>query len=512
MLGDRRFLPPAYRSRTLRIGALVAIISLGLTAGPTMARSDRPAGDGVVEGSYIVTLRPGNDPERDAPGLAKEHGGRATHVYKHALRGFSFEGSEQAAERLARHPKVRTVVPDRRVEASAQTVPTGILRIDGELSSTVSGDGAGAVNVDIAILDTGIDAGHPDLNVVGGYNCSTGSTDAYQDGNGHGTHVAGTAAARDNGDGVVGVAPGARLWAVRVLDNSGSGSWASVICGIDWVTDHAGTIEAANMSLGGSGSDSTCADGGLHEAICASVGAGVPYAVAAGNDATNANNYVPATYQEVMTVSALADFNGAPGGGASPTCRSDQDDTLADFSNYGADVDLMAPGVCIYSTWMGGGYNTISGTSMATPHVTGAAALYRSTHAGASPDQVKQALQNAGNLSWTGDRDTAQEKLLNVADSGSVTPPPPPPPSGGFSLSARGYKIKGRQTVDLTWSGAGAGVTSVAVYRNNALNTTTANDGSWTDSIGLKGGGTYTYKVCEAGSTTACSNTATVTF
>jgi subtilisin len=486
----------------------VGLVALGLTAGPTMAQTDRSGGD-VVEGSYIVTLERGNDPERDAPGLAKEHGGRAGHVYKHALRGFSFEGSQEAAERLARHPKVRTVVPDQRVEASAQSIPTGVRRIGGPSSSTASGDGAGSVNADIAILDTGIDAAHPDLNVVGGVNCSSGSS--YADGNGHGTHVAGTAAARDNSDGVVGVAPGARLWAVRVLDDSGSGSWASVICGIDWVTSNAATIEVANMSLGGSGSESHCADGGLREAICRSVvDAGVPYAVAAGNSGVNATNYVPATFPEVMTVSALADFNGASGGGAAATCRSDQDDTLADFSNYGADVDLMAPGVCIQSTWMGGGYNTISGTSMATPHVAGATALYRADNGRVSPNAVKTALQSLGTLDWTGDRDTTKERLLNVG-SGTVTPTPPPPTPGGIQLSAQGYKIKGRQQVDLTWSGTTT-TGPVAVYRNGALLRNTANDGSETDPIGIKGGGSWTYQICETDSTPTCSNTAAVTF
>jgi subtilisin family serine protease len=506
VLGDSRFFAPAYRSRTLRLGVLVGLVALGLTAGPTMAKPDGSGGD-VVQGSYIVTLERGNDPAQDAPGLAREHGGRAGHIYKHALQGFSFEGSQEAAERLARHPKVRTVVPDQRVEASAQSIPTGVRRIGGPSSSTAAGDGAGAVNADIAILDTGIDAAHPDLNVVGGVNCSSGSS--YADGNGHGTHVAGTAAAIDNSDGVVGVAPGARLWAVRVLDNSGSGSWASVICGIDWVTSNAATIEVANMSLGGSGSESHCADGGLREAICASVGAGVPYAVAAGNSGVNATSYVPATFPEVMTVSALADFNGAPGGGASATCRADQDDTLADFSNYGSDVDLMAPGVCIESTWMGGGYNTISGTSMATPHVAGATALYRSDHGRVSPEAVKTALQSLGTLDWTGDRDTTKERLLNVG-SGTVTPPPPPPP-GGIQLAAQGYRIKGRQQVDLTWSGTTT-TSPVAVYRNGSLLRNTANDGSETDAIGIKGAGSWTYQICETDSTPTCSNTAAVTF
>jgi subtilisin family serine protease len=216
---------------------------------------------------------------------------------------------------------------------------------------------------------------------------------------------------------VVGVAPGARLWAVRVLNNAGSGSWASVICGVDWVTARAGTIEVANMSLGGTGDDTGgCNDGGLHEAICKSVAAGVTYAVAAGNSADDARNHVPAAYDQVITVSALADFDGRPGGLGAATCRADEDDTLANFSNFGADIDLIAPGVCIYSTWKRGGYNTISGTSMASPHVAGAAALYKSTNPGASPSQVKSALQSAGNLGWNDadDPDPTKEILLNV--------------------------------------------------------------------------------------------------
>ena len=515
MLGDRRFNAPAYRSRTLRLGALVAIISLGLTAGPTMAKPDRAAGDDPIEGSYIVTLQPGNDPDKEAPGLAKEHQGRAKHIYKHAMRGFAFEGSEEDAEKLARHPKVRSVVPDQRVEASAQTMPTGIKRIDGPLSGTVSGNGTGAVDVDIAVLDTGIDLDHPDLDVRGGVNCSSGSS--YDDGNGHGTHVAGTAAAKDDGVGVVGVAPGARLWAVRVLDNSGSGSWTSVICGIDWVTARASTIEVANMSLGGSGSAGTCTNGSLREAICKSVAAGVPYAVAAGNDGIDAAGYVPASFPEVITVSALADFNGLPGGGAGSTCRSDQDDTLADFSNYGAVVDIIAPGVCINSSWMGGGYNTISGTSMATPHVTGAAALYRSDHQSASPAQVKTALQSAGSTTtWSSDRDSSKEPLLNVdaligttiGEGTPPPPPPPPPPPSQIVLTARGYKQWGSPRVELRWTGS-SGV--LDVYRNGVVVINdTQNDGVQTDSLGLFKRGTFVYKVCQNDGT--CSNSVSVTF
>jgi subtilisin family serine protease len=147
------------------------------------------------------------------------------------------------------------------------------------------------------------------------------------------------------------------------------------------------------------------------------VAAGVTYAVAAGNSADDAANHVPAAYDEVITVSALADFDGKPGGLGSPTCRADEDDTFANFSNFGPDIDLIAPGVCILSTWKRGAYNTISGTSMATPHVTGAAALYLSGHGGASPEQVKTALQGAGTLDWNDvdDPDPVKETLVNVA-------------------------------------------------------------------------------------------------
>jgi subtilisin family serine protease len=143
---------------------------------------------------------------------------------------------------------------------------------------------------------------------------------------------------------------------------------------------------------------------------------GVTYTVAAGNEADDAANHVPAAYDEVITVSALADFDGQPGGLGSPTCRADEDDTLANFSNFGPDVDLIAPGVCILSTSKRGGYATLSGTSMASPHAGGAAALYKASHPVARPDAVKRALQQAGNLNWNSadDPDGIKETLVNV--------------------------------------------------------------------------------------------------
>ena len=435
------------RGRAARAGvlavALVALLANGPAAMAAEAQTDKAASThpGGIPGSWIVTLEAGQSPDRVASDHARDRGARVTHVYRYALQGYSARMSDVAAARVARDPRVRTVHADRGVEAYAQTLPTGIDRIDSELSGTASGDGTGSVDVDVAILDTGIDIDHPDLNVVGGKNCSDGTT--YDDGNGHGTHVAGSAAALDNGIGVVGVAPGARLWAVRVLDNNGSGSWSSVICGIDWVTGNAGVIDVANLSLGGSSSEnaSSCGSSSLHQAICNSVGAGITYAVAAGNSAADAKDFVPAMYSEVITVSALADFDGKPGGLGSPTCRSDVDDTFADFSNHGAVVDIIAPGVCIRSTWKGGGYGTMSGTSMASPHAAGAAALYKASAPGASPAQVKAALQDAGTLDWNGvdDKDGIKERLLTVATFGaSPSGDTNAAPSASFTYSCDG--------------------------------------------------------------------------
>ncbi len=368
---------------------------------------------------YIVVL---DSHKKRVESLAKQHAEKyqlkVGFIYRHALQGYSARIPKDKVDEVRSDPEVASVRKDRQVSAKAQTLPTGVNRVDGDLSSTVSGNGSGSVNVDVAVIDTGIDVGHPDLNVVGGKNCSSG--DSYDDGSGHGTHVAGIIAAKDNSDGVVGVAPGARLWAVRVLNSMGAGTEANILCGIDWVTANASTIEVANMSLGSTGTEPSgagCTTGdAFHDAICNSVAAGVTYVVAAGNSATDARRHVPAAYDEVITVSALADFDGLPGGLSRPTCRSDRDDTMASFSNYGADIDLIAPGVCIYSTYRDGGYRTLSGTSMAAPHVAGAAALYKATNPGVSPSVVANILKARGVLDWdaSDDPDSTKERLLSV--------------------------------------------------------------------------------------------------
>ena len=252
-------------------------------------------------------------------------------------------------------------------EQPAQIIPTGVRRIGGLASPTAKIDGIDErVNADVAILDTGLDRKHPDLNVAGGADCTNErkfkpSFDDWNVDFGHGTFVGGIVGALDNAIGVVGAAPGARLWGVRVLDANGGGSVASLLCGIDWVTVHAATIEVANMSLSGRiteeiGCEPTPrGNDPIHTYICRSVAAGVTYVAAAGNDSLDTDLEIPATYEQVIAVSAIADFDGRPGGlaGTQPICTPDEpgerDDTFAFFSNFGQDIDISAPGVCIDS-------------------------------------------------------------------------------------------------------------------------------------------------------------------
>jgi len=390
---------------------------------------------GVVPGQFIIVLRD-DIPSAAAVAneMAKAHGLGLAHIYEHALKGFAATVPAGRLQALSRDPRVAFIQPDGEVQAFplgkgiqldhvASEIPTGINRFDAERNANA------ASGINVAVLDTGIDLKHPDLNAKAGKNCTGGGSPT--DGNGHGTHVAGTIGAKDNGSGVVGVAPAATLWAVKVLNNAGFGTFSQIICGIDFVTstrtdaDGTNDIAVANMSLGGSGSDDgNCGNtnnDAMHKAICNSVAKGVVYVVAAGNSAADAKDTIPAAYDEVITVSAIADFNGKGGGGAAPTCRSDVDDTFADFSNFGADVDLAAPGVCIRSTYKNGGYATLSGTSMASPHVAGTAALYAKTNGicsdGTCVANVRAALINAGKpqtdtgCGFTGDPDTFAEPL-----------------------------------------------------------------------------------------------------
>jgi subtilisin len=400
----------------------VLLVTSALTAGAQSA----PAAQ-----SYVIVFNDTVDVPAAAQALEKAYGLQTGFLYEHALKGMSAMVPEGRLIALQKDPRVKYVVEDMERSISAQTIPTGITRIFADTNSEIDIDGSDdyRVDVDVAVIDTGIDLQHPDLNVFDGINCAAGNIlrtkciAGADDDHYHGTHVAGTIGALDNGIGVVGVAPGARVWAVKVLNSQGSGYTSWIVAGIDWVAANAATIEVANMSLGGSGYNQA-----EYDAIQGAVDKGVAFAVAAGNSDADANNYSPAAFDNVLSVSALADFNGLPGGGAAPTCRTDQDDTLADFSNWGSAVDIAAPGVCILSTYPleKGEYGTISGTSMASPHVAGALALLASKNNPNSASDVTNLynqVKNAGNYDWVDDSgDKNHEPLLDVSNTTLFNP------------------------------------------------------------------------------------------
>jgi subtilisin family serine protease len=360
-------------------------------------------------------------------GKVQSEGATVEHIFDHVLPGFAVNvPNEEVLEAIMQNPNVDYVQPDVMVKVFAQSLPTGVNRIDGDLSSTKSGDGSGSVNADIAILDTGIDLNHPDLNVYKQVTFVPGTSNGNDD-DGHGTAVAGVAAAKDNSEGVVGIAPGARLWAIKVLDNNGMGSSSDIIKGIDYVTEHADEIDVVNLSFGAVGKNDA-----LHNAIIRSVEAGVTFAAAAGNEGIDASNVFPASYPEVIAVSAIVDTDGKCGGLSSTATTAGKDDTLASFSNYGPVVDLAAPGVLVKTTTSGDSYMSFSGTSAATAHVTGAVALYKSEHPSALPSDILSALKNLGSKQntdcdgnghgyFSGDPDDNAEPLLYIASTSPST-------------------------------------------------------------------------------------------
>ena len=384
----------------------------------------------VASKKYIVVLKDGAA-AKDARDVAEAHQIMPTHVYRSALSGFSAELNEETLNSLKNDPQVDFISEDREVQISgfgdASSVsanynsgeyPTGIRRVNAP-HPTFKGEG-----IAVAVIDTGIDLTHPDLreNIIAHTNC-VGFSASGDDDHGHGSHVAGTIAGRENGSGVLGVAPHAKLVAVKVLNAWGSGTWSSVVCGIDWVTEHAAqyNIKVANMSLGGGGvSDDNCGNtnsDALHKAICRSAQAGVTYVVAAGNWGANATSSVPAAYDDTLiTVSALADSDGLPFGmGTSTTYGAD--DTFASFSNYGDVVDIGAPGVDIYSAYKDGNYTKMSGTSMASPHVAGAAAAYIQANPGADWQEVRDGLRAFAYTFYSGHTDPLHrhsEPILRV--------------------------------------------------------------------------------------------------
>jgi subtilisin family serine protease len=331
-----------------------------------------------IAGQFICVFHKGavaRDKVRNE--AARAAGAGLKHVYADSIRGFSASAGS-AAQLQARNPNIAFCEQDQEMGAiqggpfdfrelgkpnpnpPAQSVPWGVTRVGG-------GAGTGSGSGTAWVIDSGIDLDHPDLNVDAGRsrNFSTGAS--ADDGNGHGTHVAGTIGARDNGFGVIGVSPGATLVAVRVLNNAGSGSNSGVIAGVNYVAANGRSGDVANMSLGGGPSQA------LDQAVVAAAATGVKFTLAAGNESENANNHSPARANgpNVYTVSSFAKGSSA----------TDTDDPWSSFSNFGnPPVDYAEPGSSIPSTYKGGGYATMSGTSMAAPHLAGIL-LTRSTPA-----------------------------------------------------------------------------------------------------------------------------------
>jgi len=344
------------------IGALMAQVQPAEAVGPP----DR----------YVVVLKQGaSEPGRAAEGMARRYGLGVGFVYGHALDGFSALIPNRGLGAVRADERVEHVEPDKTYHAATQTLPWGVDRIDADASSTKSGNGSGSVtNVTAYVIDSGIYS-HADLDAVGHVNFTGDGipTDCF----GHGTHVAGIVAAKDNAKAVVGVGPGVPLIGVKVLGCDGLGTLTNILKGVDWVTGHAKKPAIANMSFSGPASQT------LDDAVRKSASSGVFYSVAAGNDGAKACNYSPAR--------AGAGTNN----GIATTAATDKYDRELSWSNDGSCVDIWAPGVGILSTRKGGGTESMAGTSQAAAHVGGGAALYLSSHAGAAPSRVERALKQA---------------------------------------------------------------------------------------------------------------------
>ncbi len=352
---------------TLLVGLLIALGS-PLGADPAVASSaQQPLA------AYIVVLNAGLNPAAVSSEHAKSVGGTIKGVYRKALNGYSINLPAQRVAALRADPRVASMELDGEMRAAGQTSPWGINRIRTDISTTKAGNGSGAVGVVNAyVIDSGISK-HTDLNLVGHLNW-TGDGKNY-DCAGHGTHVAGIVGARDNAAYGVGSAPGVALTGLKVLGCNGSGNNSWIIAALEWVMTYGKKPAIVNLSLSGAPSAA------LDSAVVRSAQAGVLHVVAAGNNGANACDYSPAragagTDNGIVTVAA-----------------TDTTNTEASFSNYGSCVDIWAPGVSIVSTSRTGGTVSMSGTSMAAPHVTGTAALYRSRYVPASAANAEKILK-----------------------------------------------------------------------------------------------------------------------
>src|SRR5215470_10787644 len=431
--------------RLAGLGVATAAVLLAVATVPSAAAEGEILGaskPNAIKDSYIVVYKPGVASVDDlTASTANRYGARVAVTYRHALRGFAGTMSETAARRLAADPAVAYVEQNATVSVSETQTPVpswGLDRIDQRdlpLDNSYTYPNT-APNVRAYIIDTGIRVTHTEFGGRAVWGTNTVGDGINDDCHGHGTHVAGTV-----GGSTYGVAKQVQLTAVKVLDCTGSGSFAGVAAGIDWVTgDHpAGAPAVANMSLGGTGSDLT-----TENAVRNSIADGVVYAIASGNSNADACNFTPARVAEAITVNA-----------------SDINDNRASFSNFGTCTDIFAPGVNITSAWNTSdtATNTISGTSMATPHVTGAAALILGANPMLTPAQVASQMFSDATLNHIVNPGAGSPNRLLFVGAGTPPPPGCDPVTNGTDVAIPDLSTV-ESTIDITGCTGNASSTS----------------------------------------------------